>query len=74
LQANPPNKKARPNFIGLAVQSDQNKFPKKLLSIESGESITQFFRIQRVCSKFGDLNLLGLPPGWGMEKNSVVGA
>jgi hypothetical protein len=40
LQANPPNKKARPNFIGLVFQSDQNNFPENLLSIESGREFT----------------------------------
>jgi hypothetical protein len=45
LQANPPNKKARPNFIGLTVQSDQNNFPKNLPSVESGRSLPQIFWI-----------------------------
>jgi hypothetical protein len=40
LQANPPNKKARPKFIGLVFQSDQNNFPENLLSSESEREFT----------------------------------
>lgn len=37
LQVNPPNKKARSDFIGLALESDQNNFPENY----SEESVPQ---------------------------------